>query len=183
MLNHIALHYRDERPEEVKVQIKMMSHKRTTFERQITEAGLIRRNGGPRLMNSKKVYNRCYISEIVVKKSQNDDTKTPKIEAEETALEVLQKMRPIWKKRKMRGAEKLEISEESFKTNQIRPDFDSNGSIRGEHFGDIYQNFELTPLGLNGRYSGTKLDPILGVMNPLDSNRSNRGENLGFDPN
>ena len=64
-------------------------------------------------MNSKKEYNHCYTPEIVVKKIQNDSTKDPKIEAEESALEVIQKMRPLLKKRTRRGTEKYEISEEN----------------------------------------------------------------------
>ena len=103
MLKHIALYHKDERPDDIKFQIKPLSHHKSAFERQITEAVLIKKNGGQKLMNSKKEYNRCYIPEIVVKKSQNEAEKDPKIEAEESALEIIQKLRPIGRKDQEKG--------------------------------------------------------------------------------
>ena len=57
-------------------------------------------------MNRKKEYNRCYIPEIVMKKSQKEEIKDPMIEAEHSAIEII-KM-PIWKKRVRNGPEKFD---------------------------------------------------------------------------
>ena len=106
MLKHVALHHKDRRPEEITFRMRIRSQHKTAFERQISEAVLIRKFNGPYLMNSKKEYNRCYIPQIEVKKSQNEVKKDPFIDAEENALEIIRKMQNIWKKRSRGGPEK-----------------------------------------------------------------------------
>ena len=103
MLKHVALFHKDEHPNDVNFCMQIISQHRTAFERQITEAVLIRKNAGKWLMNSKKEYNRCYIPEILVKKCENDVTKSPFLEAEESALETIRKMQSFWRKRSRKG--------------------------------------------------------------------------------
>ena len=59
-------------------------------------------------MNSKKEYNRCYMPEISIKKDEKDEKKDPMLEAEDSALEIIRKMQPTWKKRTRNRQEKLD---------------------------------------------------------------------------
>ena len=103
MLKHVALYHKECRPEDIKFKMQIVSQHQTAFERQITEAVLIRKNTGATLMNSKKEYNRCYIPQIVVKEREEDDKKDASIEAENSALEIIRKMQSLWKKRSREG--------------------------------------------------------------------------------
>ena len=57
MLKHAVLHHPDIHPTEVDFRFKILSYHKTAFERQVTEAVMIRRNMGPNLLNSKQEYN------------------------------------------------------------------------------------------------------------------------------
>ena len=123
MLKHVALHHKGRRPEEIVFKMRIRSQHKTAFERQITEAVLIRKYAGPYLMNSKKEYNRCYIPQIEVKKNPNETKKDPMLEAEENALEIIRKMESVWKKRTRGGGRKIEqnLPPKSSKKAEIRP--------------------------------------------------------------
>ena len=72
MLKHAAEYHSDIHPTEVDFRMKIISKHKSAFERQVTEAVLIRRNMGPNLLNSKQEYNRCYIPKIEVKKNDKE---------------------------------------------------------------------------------------------------------------
>ena len=98
MLKHVAECHIDVHPTEVEFRTKILSHHKTAFERQVKEAVLIRRNLGPRLMNSKQEYNRCYIPKIEVQKNGKDET-DPHIDKENKSIAKLKDVLSIWKKR------------------------------------------------------------------------------------
>ena len=75
ILKHIVMKHPDKHPCEINFRMKIVSHHKTSFERQLTEAVIVRRNLGEKLMNSKQEYNRCYIPKITLKKNEKDDEK------------------------------------------------------------------------------------------------------------
>ena len=56
MLKHIVTKHPEKHPDEIEFCIKIVSHHNTSFERQLTEAVMIRRNLGDKLLNSKQEY-------------------------------------------------------------------------------------------------------------------------------
>ena len=67
MLKHAVSIHPINHPHEIEFRMKIISQNKTAFERQITEAVLIRRNMGEKLLNSRQEYNQCYIPKITVK--------------------------------------------------------------------------------------------------------------------
>ena len=109
MLKHIVLRHQDMQPKEVEFRMKVCSQHKTAFERQITEAVLIRNNSGPGLLNSKLEYNRCYIPKIVIEKREKESKeKDVTIEEETKAIDKIKILRSKFKKRNVGGVSKAE---------------------------------------------------------------------------
>ena len=64
MLKFAVKHHSNMNPAHVQFSMQMLSCHKSVFARQIREAVLI---AGPRIMNRKLEYNRCYIQQIIMK--------------------------------------------------------------------------------------------------------------------
>ena len=109
MLKHAVIHHPDLNPKNVEFGMKIISSHRSAFERQITEAVLINRYSGYRIMNSKLEYNRCSIPKISLKTGNKEDSKDMMLEIEKTANERIKTLyEKSENKRSIDGSTKLQ---------------------------------------------------------------------------
>ena len=105
MLKHAASKHPEIHPHKVEFRICTLSQHKTAFERQLTEAVLIRKHSGTKLMNSKQEYTRCYIPKISVKIGEKE-AKNPDIDNENRVKELIKSMKNKWKIQWRRNDEK-----------------------------------------------------------------------------
>ena len=118
---------------EVEFRMTTISQHKSAFERQLTEAVLIRRKSGAKLMNSKLEYTRCYIPKITVKIGDKE-AKNPDIEKENNTKDIIRMMKNKWRRNELlEGEIETENPPKKRKIAQKRgPKSDSNG-------GDIFK--------------------------------------------
>ena len=101
--SHILKHYiqkhSEENPEDMRFKMRILSFKRSAYERQVHESVLIQQNRNHHLLNSKMEYNRCSLPRLTVKlgdKEMND--LVMKTKAEQKAEDELENIIKHWKK-------------------------------------------------------------------------------------
>ena len=125
MLKHAVQNHSEVHPSEVEFRIKILSYHKTAFDRQISEAVLIRRNLGPNLLHSKQEYNRCYIPRITVKQNKKEAIDTH-IVNENDAINKMKDMLSIWKKRSNKKLEDNYAIESKTKRRKIQTEVETN---------------------------------------------------------
>ena len=93
--------------------MRQVSSHRSAFERQLTEAVLIKKYNGPLLLNSKLEYSRCYIPKITMKIGNKENNIDPQKKKEKSKIE---KIKMLYKKENKRQKERDgndEIEEDS----------------------------------------------------------------------
>ena len=74
MLKHYLDQHLDDRPEDMIFMMKVLSFKRSAYERQVHESVLIQQNKNHMLLNSRSEFNRCSIPRLTVKLGDKEMT-------------------------------------------------------------------------------------------------------------
>ena len=121
MIKHAVMVHPNSHPHEIEFRIEIIGQHKSAFERQLTEAVLIRRRQGERLMNSKQEYNRCYIPKITVKINEKEE-RNPDEEMERKVKETIKMMKSKWKREKDSN-EKEDMGETQVKRRKVEENY------------------------------------------------------------
>ena len=113
MLKHYLDKHQEDRPEDMFFRMKVLSFKRSAYERQVHESVLIQQNRKHMLLNSRSEFNRCSIPRLTVKLGDKEMTELAASMREEQKKEddLERVIRNLKKNSKKRPSENISIQE------------------------------------------------------------------------